>query len=135
MKQNQPTSSSRHRRTTRELPAWYRRLVILTITEDRDVEPWDFDEDISELGEDEGNESDGSDVECTCDDEDDCECYLSGDDEESEHSPKDAAQQQEERNSTREDESRKEQIVYAAYEAMLEAEKGGDSPRLVLYRD
>lgn len=155
MKQNQPTSSPRHRCTTRELPAWYRRLVILTITEDRDVEPWDFDEDISELGEGEGNESDGSDVACTCDDEDDCECYLSGDDEESERSytgsdadyyyelkeqrtdrkmqlHDEKEQQQEERNSTREDESRKEQIVYAAYEAMLEAEKGGDSPRLVL---
>ncbi|KAK9439946.1 hypothetical protein VB005_04564 [Metarhizium brunneum] len=137
MQQNQPQLSPRsHHRTTRELPAWYRRLVILTITEDRDIEPWDFDEDISELGEDEGNESDSSDVECTCDDEDDCECYLLSDNKESEHSytgsdadyyyelkeqrtdrkmqlQDEKEQQQEERNSTRED-------------------KRGDGPRPVL---
>lgn len=33
----------------RKLPAWYYRLVQITIEEDRDIEPSDFDEDISEL--------------------------------------------------------------------------------------
>lgn len=37
--------------TTRELPAWFKRLVRITIKEDRDIEPHDFDEDISELDE------------------------------------------------------------------------------------
>ncbi|KAK9443858.1 hypothetical protein VB005_02383 [Metarhizium brunneum] len=157
MQQNQPKLSSRcDHHTTRELPAWYHRLVILTIREDRDIEPCDFDEDISELGEDEGDsEPDGPGVACKCDSEDDCECYLSDDDEESEHSytGSDAEYyyelkdqrtdrkielrdekkgQQEQRNFTRGLESRKEQIVYAAYEAMLEAQKGGDSPSPVL---
>ncbi|KID85766.1 hypothetical protein MGU_07074 [Metarhizium guizhouense ARSEF 977] len=156
MQQNRPKLSLHpHHRTTRELPAWYHRLVILTITEDRDIRPWDFDEDISELGEDEGSEPNGPGVACKCDDEDDCQCYLSGDYEESEHSYTGSAADyyyelkdqrtdrklqlrderkihQEEQNFTRELKSRKEHFVYAAYEAMLEAQKEGDSPSPVL---
>ncbi|KAF7586529.1 hypothetical protein BBP40_008701 [Aspergillus hancockii] len=156
MKRKQPASSPSPRcdhRVSRELPAWYRRLVILTIREDRDIEPYDFDEDISELGEDEGDSgSDSLGVACECNSEDECECGLLDDDEESEHSytgsdadyyyelknqrtdrkielRDEKERQQEERNFTRELESRKEQEVYAAYEAMLESQKKRDSSR------
>ncbi|GAB0146826.1 hypothetical protein EsHS_00007214 [Epichloe bromicola] len=152
-----------------EPPAWYRRLVIITIIEDRDIEPYDFDEDISELGEGEGDSDRdslcaacergieeecgcGSEDECECDllDEDECECdLLDDDDEESEHSytgsdadyyyelkeqrtdqkmqlRDEKKRLQEDRSFTRELESRKEQEVHAAYEAMLEAQKRRD---------
>ncbi|OJD24295.1 hypothetical protein ACJ73_04341 [Blastomyces percursus] len=34
---------------SQRLPAWYRRLHALTIKEDRDVTPEDFDEDLSSV--------------------------------------------------------------------------------------
>lgn len=175
MKRKQPTSSPRCDHHTRELPAWFHRLVILTIIEDREIGPCDFDEDISELGEGEGDSDRdslgvacecgsedececGSEVECECGSgsEDECECdlldYEDDDDEESEHSytgsdadyyyelkeqrtdrkmelRDEKKRRQEERNFTREIESRKEEEVHAAYEAMLEAQKRSDCPR------
>ncbi|QPH00189.1 hypothetical protein C2857_003510 [Epichloe festucae Fl1] len=172
MKRKQPTSSPRRVHHTRELPAWYRRLVIITIIEDRDIEPYDFDEDISELGEGEGDSDRdslgvacecGSEDECECGSEDECECGSEDececdpldedeDDEESEHSytgsdadyyyelkeqrtdrkmelRNEKRRLQEDRTFTRELESRNEQEVHAAYEAMLEAQKRRDCPR------
>ncbi|KAJ6437660.1 reverse transcriptase [Purpureocillium lavendulum] len=67
----------------RELPAWYYRLVALTIKEDRDVSPEDFDEDLSDLNEAGRNserESNTIIANCECDDEDsECECQLHSD--------------------------------------------------------
>jgi hypothetical protein len=40
-----------------ELPEWYYRLVSITVREDREIYPKDFDEDISNL--EEGSEGDG----------------------------------------------------------------------------
>ncbi|KAK5994451.1 hypothetical protein PT974_04925 [Cladobotryum mycophilum] len=156
MKENSKSSPRRSPHTTRELPAWYCRLVILTMGEDREIEPWDFDEDISELGEGEGDsDPDGLSVACECDSEDECECDFLDDEEEKQsersYAGSDAGyyyelkdqrtvrkmelrdekqRVQKERNSVREFESRKEQEVYAAYEAMLEAQKTGDPPPL-----
>lgn len=52
-----------------KLPAWYYRLVALTIKEDREVEPDDFDEDISDID----RTPDPSEVDCDCDPDEDCE--------------------------------------------------------------
>ncbi|KAH6872084.1 hypothetical protein B0T10DRAFT_499916 [Thelonectria olida] len=62
------------------LPAWYYRLVALTIKEDREVSPEDFDEDLSDLEEtnakdEEGNNAMGAGCDCDCDSEDsECDC-------------------------------------------------------------
>ncbi|KAL6813178.1 hypothetical protein GGI42DRAFT_165734 [Trichoderma sp. SZMC 28013] len=59
-----------------KLPAWYYRLVALTIKKDREVLPEDFDEDLSDLdstSNDSGEGKNPSDPDCDCDDED-CEC-------------------------------------------------------------
>jgi hypothetical protein len=45
--QHEHQSMSKAIRT--ELPAWYHRLVLLSYREDREIDPEDFDEDISEL--------------------------------------------------------------------------------------
>ncbi|KAH6951124.1 hypothetical protein BKA56DRAFT_440623, partial [Ilyonectria sp. MPI-CAGE-AT-0026] len=61
------------------LPAWYYRLVVLTIKEDRVVYPEDFDEDLSDLEADENSErgSNMINANCECDDDDsECECQL-----------------------------------------------------------
>ncbi|KAJ6437688.1 triacylglycerol lipase [Purpureocillium lavendulum] len=50
-----------------ELPAWYHRLVVVGIRQDREIDPEDFDEDISELNEADENsdcECFGEDAEC-----------------------------------------------------------------------
>ncbi|KAK4074502.1 uncharacterized protein Triagg1_5098 [Trichoderma aggressivum f. europaeum] len=56
-----------------KLPAWYYRLVALTIKEDRDVFPEDFDEDLSDIDGENPSESgcdcDSEDGECDCDDQ------------------------------------------------------------------
>lgn len=73
----------------RNYPAWYIRLLRLTITGDRDVEEYDFDEDISELEED---PDDGPAEErfCDCDGEEDPECVCQIEDRESERSHDDS---------------------------------------------
>ncbi|KAH6605831.1 hypothetical protein Trco_004984 [Trichoderma cornu-damae] len=157
MKRKQPPSSPcRDNRTRKEPPAWYCRIVILTTEEDRNIELWDFDEDISELGEGDG---DGVGERCECDSDIEvargCECEFDplDDGEKSQHSytGSDAGYYYElkaqrierkmelyeakekyerEKKIQWELERRKEQEVYAAYEAILEAEKKlGDCPR------
>lgn len=44
-------SSHKAGRKSQNLPAWYQRLIAVTIKEDRDIEPGDFDQDISDLEE------------------------------------------------------------------------------------
>ncbi|KAF4961378.1 hypothetical protein FSARC_10194 [Fusarium sarcochroum] len=57
-------------------PAWYYRLVALTIKKDRDVEPEDFDEDISDLDETaEDSTSEEGGCVCDSDSENECECF------------------------------------------------------------
>lgn len=153
MQLNQPTAPPRRdHNTSKELPAWYHRIVSIIEREGRDIQPYDFDEDISELGEGEGDsDSDDLGATCDCDLEDECECDLLDDDAKSEHSYtgpdashyyslkdqrtdrkidlQDAKQELEEsRISTREFERRKEQEVDAACEALLEAQGEGDCP-------
>ncbi|KAH7015845.1 hypothetical protein EDB80DRAFT_345790 [Ilyonectria destructans] len=69
-------------------PAWYIRLVALTLTGEIDVEQDDFDEDISELEEDPDDGS-AEEVECGCDG-DDPECACLAEDQESERSHDDS---------------------------------------------
>ena len=76
-----PRSSAQNSRPARsaperELPQWYYRLFALTIREDRDVRPWDFDEDLSDLEEPKkGAESDNksADGSCNCDEGSECD--------------------------------------------------------------
>jgi hypothetical protein len=60
-----------------KLPAWYHRLLALTMKEDRDVYPEDFDEDLSDLEDssevEEEEERASMRSECRCDKEY-CEC-------------------------------------------------------------
>ena len=150
---NQPTAPPRRdHNTSKELPAWYHRIVSIIEREGRDIQPYDFDEDISELGEGEGDsDSDDLGVTCDCDLEDECKCYLLDDDAKSEQSytGQDAShyyslkgqrtdrkidlqyakqESEESRISTREFERRKEQEVDAACAALLEAQGEGDCP-------
>ncbi|KAJ2968511.1 hypothetical protein NQ176_g9146 [Zarea fungicola] len=73
-------------RNFKDLPVWYHRLLAITIKEDRDIEPDDFDKDISDLEEtsETTETSDGSvPAICECDrdsDDCDCECESSGHD-------------------------------------------------------
>ncbi|KJZ68826.1 hypothetical protein HIM_11786 [Hirsutella minnesotensis 3608] len=81
MKRQQTQSPDQRRACPRrELPAWYYRLVVLTIKEDREVYPEDFDEDLSDLDEAHENSDRGSNtinVDYECDGEDsECECPL-----------------------------------------------------------
>lgn len=69
-----------------QLPKWCYRCLGITIEQDRDIYPCDFDEDISDL--DDGSEVDvhkkkraSISQECECD-EDDCECESSSEDDE-----------------------------------------------------
>ena len=59
-----------------ELPAWYYRLLALTVQEDREVYPADFDEDLSVFEESrDDSEMDPMGTECECDSEDSgCGC-------------------------------------------------------------
>jgi hypothetical protein len=88
----------RPQRDRRELPSWYYRVYAFSYNGDRDVEPWDFDEDISDLEEDktqagdgdeqlwredevevegEGEDEDKGEADCECDGEDpDCYCQF-----------------------------------------------------------
>lgn len=70
-------------------PAWYTRLLVMTIRTDREVEGYDFDEDISELEEDPDDGSAEED-ECDCDGDDpECACQIEdseSEDQESERS-------------------------------------------------
>ncbi|KAJ3542675.1 hypothetical protein NM208_g3974 [Fusarium decemcellulare] len=54
------------------LPAWYGRLMRIEINEGRDPEPWEYDEDLSDLEEPDDNDNDR---ECECDsDASECDC-------------------------------------------------------------
>lgn len=128
-----------------KLPAWYYRLVALTIKKKRDVRPEDFDEDLSDIDID--ATPDPLEPNCDCDSEEDCEC-----DDQSLHSSErsyngsDAdyyyelkhereerkeelwdmkVEERKQRESVRKDESVKEEEVQAAYKAVQEAESKG----------
>jgi hypothetical protein len=154
-----PSPPRRDLRTRTDLPAWYHRIVSLEATKDDGIDPEDFDQDISELGEGEEEDTeypDSQGIPCECDSGHDCKCELvdadngeseplyTGPDAEHYYSLKDwrierkmdirdeKIRCQEQRAFIRELESKNEQRGYAAYEAMLEAEKGGNGtcPRL-----
>ncbi|KAH6983549.1 hypothetical protein BKA56DRAFT_615521 [Ilyonectria sp. MPI-CAGE-AT-0026] len=80
---------TRQQKQKRNYPAWYIRLLRLTMTGDRDVKEYDFDEDISELEED---PDDGPAEErfCDCDVEEDPECVCQIEDQASERSHDDS---------------------------------------------
>ncbi|KAH8665398.1 hypothetical protein BGZ61DRAFT_593110 [Ilyonectria robusta] len=102
----------------RNYPAWYIRLLRLTITGDRDVEEYDFDEDISELEED---PDDGPAEErfCDCDGEEDPECVCQIEDRESERSHDDSgAEKKKEKAELREYDRTKQDEVRAAYQSL-----------------
>lgn len=83
-------------RDSRSLPSWYFRVLSLCYKGDREVEPWEFDEDLSELEDDKEQESGGvkqrreeevgevggaeAEEYCECGREDDeCSCYFESD--------------------------------------------------------
>ncbi|KID95280.1 hypothetical protein MAJ_08730, partial [Metarhizium majus ARSEF 297] len=132
-----------------ELPHWYHRVSVTSDLENREVRGSDFDEDISELGEGEGDsEGSGSDVACECGSEDECECGnedececdpWEDDDEESEHSYTgsdadvyyDMKRQRIARKIRLRDEKElvpENPIVYPAYEAILKAQNERGCP-------
>lgn len=58
-----------------KLPAWYWRVLPAYL--DGDVEPEDYDEDISELGESDTSSEEDDERECDCgDDASECDCDL-----------------------------------------------------------
>lgn len=146
----QPKSSRcRDYHTAMEPPDWYYRVSLACDLEDREVRGSDFDEDISELREGEGDsEGSGSDAACEGDGEDGCECgsedececdSREDDDEESElsytgsdaYNYYDLKRQRIARKIHLRDE--KEQvpenpIVYPAYEAILKAQNERGCP-------
>jgi len=66
----------------RSLPAWYYRVATIECTENRNVNPEDFDQDLSELEEENelGKEQDEA-AECECDrDDSECDCHLEDED-------------------------------------------------------
>lgn len=65
----------RQKKQKRDYPAWYIRLLRLTMTGDRDVKEYDFDEDISELEED-PDDCPSEESSCDCDGEEDPECVC-----------------------------------------------------------
>lgn len=68
----------RPKRGRYDLPSWYYRVHAFSYKGDRDVQPWDFDEDISDLEADKTQMWDGDkqlkDGEDEREDEADCEC-------------------------------------------------------------
>jgi hypothetical protein len=82
-----PRPAQRDRRT---LPSWYRRVLLISLKENREVNGYDFDEDLSELEEDKEQERDDieqfknkdkNDQDCECNDEDsECDCSDEDDD-------------------------------------------------------
>ncbi|KAF3062541.1 hypothetical protein CFAM422_010585 [Trichoderma lentiforme] len=126
-----------------KLPAWYYRLVALTIKEDRDVEPDDFDEDISDID----RTPDPSEVDCDCDPDEDCECddqsshgserSYNGSDADYYYELKDEREERkqelremkkeerEEKERVRKAEGVKEEEVRAAYKSLQQAESKG----------
>ncbi|PWI64529.1 hypothetical protein PCL_09578 [Purpureocillium lilacinum] len=142
-----------------ELPPWYNRLTALTIDEDREVSPEDFDADLSDIDEvDENSErdSDAIDANCECGLEGpECECRLypaaadtssawsyDGSDAEFYYELRDDREERKrelrdmtergrtERQRQRELESSREEIVQAAYELLRQTEHKGCRPRL-----
>lgn len=75
---------SRHtHRNSRILPSWYYRVMLTCIKENREVYAYDFDEDLSEMGDDKGQEGDGAEQskneeeDCICGSEDsECVCQI-----------------------------------------------------------
>ncbi|KAL6825808.1 hypothetical protein J3E69DRAFT_380914 [Trichoderma sp. SZMC 28015] len=126
-----------------KLPAWYYRLVALTIKEERDVESEDFDEDISDID----RTPDPSESECDCEPGEDCECdYPASPSSERSYNGSDAdyyyelkdqreerkqdlremkMQEREEKERVRKAESIKEEEVKAAYKSVQQAESKG----------
>ncbi|PWI65231.1 hypothetical protein PCL_07281 [Purpureocillium lilacinum] len=121
-----------------ELPAWYYRLIALTIDEDREVYPEDFDADLSDIDEvDENSEwdSDAIDANCECGLEGpECEYIyyeLRDDREERKRELRDMTERgRTERQRQRELESSREEIVQTAYELLRQTEDQGCRPRL-----
>lgn len=156
MEQNQPKQPKpRGTNTRKEPPAWYKRLVVLGISEDRDVRPHDFDADLSELGKDELSDTDssGAGFYCECDNEEECECQPPDCDDrsasEESYDGSDAGYyyelkmdrtqrkrdilheiecQQLEKQSVRDYDQALEQEVYKAYEAMQQERKTAHVP-------
>ncbi|PON20048.1 hypothetical protein TGAM01_v211092 [Trichoderma gamsii] len=136
-----------------KLPAWYCRLVALTIEKKRDVRPEDFDEDLSDIDATpkyNGVGNNPSELNCDCDGEDtECDCQSSNDSEHSsersyngsdadyyyelKHEREERKQQlrdmeveeKEEKERLRESESVKEEEVQAAYKSLQQAEIRG----------
>ncbi|KAK9441903.1 hypothetical protein VB005_06547 [Metarhizium brunneum] len=130
-----------------ELPDWYYRVSVTSDLENREVRGSDFDEDISELGEGEGDsEGSGSDAACECGSEDGCECDSwedececdpwVDDDEESEHSYTgsdaynyyDLKRARKIRLRDEKEQVPENPIVYPAYEAILNAQNERGCP-------
>lgn len=139
-----------------DLPAWYFRLVALTIKKDRDVYPEDFDEDLSDIEEIQTYSGAGntpSELDCDCDGQDsECDCQLSNsreDGSERSYNGSDAGyyyelkdereerkqqlrdmkeRERTERERLREFEGIKEKEVQAAYKSLQQAEIRGDLP-------
>jgi len=76
----------RHEKARDKLPAWYRRVSILDITENRNIHPSDYDQDLSELDEANDSSIEDEEPECTCDSDADCDCGFEDEDMDSEKS-------------------------------------------------
>lgn len=67
----------RREEARRKLPAWYWRIATLDVTKHRDIQPEDYDEDISELGDADKSSEGEEEPECECDsDASECECSF-----------------------------------------------------------
>ncbi|PNP58881.1 hypothetical protein THARTR1_01129 [Trichoderma harzianum] len=135
-----------------QLPAWYYRLVALTIDKNRDVRPEDFDEDLSDIDATPNHSGGGkspSALDCDCDGEDsECDCQswhvsersYNGSDADYYYELKDEreerkqqlrdmeAEEKEEKERWRKSESLKEEQVRAAYKSLQQAEIKGHLP-------
>lgn len=144
-----PNRANRQRtHSISQLPPWYRRLRAIAIKEDREIELWEFDEDLSEWDDDYPTDYDepNAEAECECTDEHECQCQIpdSNDDAGSERSydGSDAdyyyelKAEREQRKSEvwgrqkhwRADDERKEKQACAAYESMWQETQNGGEP-------
>jgi hypothetical protein len=145
--------SRRTQRYSRTLPSWYYRIQAISFKENREINAYDFDEDLSEMEEDKEQERDDAEQlkeeeeDCACGGEDpECDCQFEDDDmdeddesgrsydgsdaeyyyelkEEREERKHEKGQERKEKEREQEMERTKEEEVYAAYRSLNRAEK------------
>ena len=131
----------RAKKDSRSLPSWYFRVLAFSYDGDREVEPWDFDEDLSELEDDSEQERDTvkqlneeeEEKEEEEEEEEESERSYDGSDADYYYELKEAREERKQeklrerkaKESQREVEKNKEDEVRTAYRSLDTAEKGG----------